>query len=85
MSLLAFGGIGGPARRREATLKDISSIDPMIDDIGAMIDEAVARPEAAEAIKARILERLSRRTIQPMPPEPEASDDPDDFWENVPI
>lgn len=66
-------------------MKDISSIDPMIDDIGAMIDEAVARPEAAELIKARILERLSRRSMPPVPSEPAASDDPDDFWDNVPI
>lgn len=57
----------------------------MIDDIGAMIDEAVARPEAAELIKARILERLSRRSMPPVPSEPAASDDPDDFWDNVPI
>ena len=66
-------------------MKDIPSIDPMIDDIGAMIDEAVARPETADAIKARIRERLARRAVQPRLADLPAHEDPDDFWENVPI
>ena len=66
-------------------MKDISSIDPMIDDIGAMIDEAVARPETAEAMKAKIRERLSRRSVQAPLTDVESFEDPDDFWENVPI
>lgn len=66
-------------------MKDISTIDPMIDDIGAMIDEALANPELAEVMKSRIRERLSRRARPQTAPEPSGEEDPDDFWENVPI
>lgn len=69
-------------------MKDISTIDPMLDDIGTMIDQALASPDRAEEMKARIRERLARRVHlqQPMPSQEDTSDEePDDFWENVPI
>jgi len=70
---------------REAILKDISTIDPMMDDIGAMIDEALAKPELAEAMKVKIRDRLSRRARPEAAPELSSDEDPEDFWENVPI
>ncbi len=70
---------------REAILKDISTIDPMMDDIGAMIDEALAKPERAEAMKTRIRARLARRARPEAAPDLSCEDDQDDFWENVPI
>ncbi len=66
-------------------MKDIVTIDPMIDDIAAMIDEALARPEHADAVKRKIRERLSRRSPNVDLNDPAEEESVEEFWENVPI
>jgi hypothetical protein len=66
-------------------LKDIVTIDPMIDDIAAMIDEALAQPEHADAVKRKIRERLARRSSSADLTDPSDEESVEEFWENVPI
>jgi hypothetical protein len=68
-------------------MKDMSATDPRIDDIGTLIDEALADPSRAEIVKARIRERLAGRSAQapaPLAHEP-AEGDAEDLWDNLPL
>lgn len=68
-------------------MKDTSAYDPLIDDIGALIDEALSDPSRAAVVKARIRERLTGRSVSaalPLAHEPSGGDD-EDLWDNLPL
>jgi ribosomal protein L1 len=67
-------------------MKDISSRDPLVDDIAVLIDTAVADPDRAEDVKRQIALRLALRNAGPHPSEDTSTEDEDEaFWDNVPL
>jgi hypothetical protein len=68
-------------------LKDTFAPDPLIDDIAALIDEALAHPARAGLVKAQVRQRLAERSAAP-PPRVEddaAAEDAEDLWDNLPL
>ena len=68
-------------------MKDLSTQDALIDEIKALIDEAVAHPHRAGIVKARIRERLANgsREVLPHDSDVDADDDAEDLWDNLPL
>jgi hypothetical protein len=75
------------ALRRSSYVKDLSTQDALIDDIGALIDEALAHPYRAGIVKARIRERLANgsREVLQHDSDFDADDDAEDLWDNLPL
>lgn len=68
----------------------MSGSDPLIDDIGALLDEMLEDPARAALLKARIRERLagaqpSRPPVSHGQAETEAEAEAEDLWDNVPL
>jgi hypothetical protein len=65
-------------------VRDLTTTDTPVDDIGALIDEALADPARAARMTVAI-----RRRLAGLPPAVEPADaaDPeaDDLWDNVPL
>ena len=68
-------------------MKDMSTTDPRIDDIGALIDEALADPSRTTDVKAQIRERLAGRSAAAPPhiAEEPSDGDAEDLWDNLPL
>jgi hypothetical protein len=68
-------------------MRDLSATDPLIDDIDALIDEAVADPSRADVVKTRVRHRLARRLAVPLPHAVEElqGEDAEDLWDNLPL
>jgi len=68
-------------------VRDLSATDPLIDELEALIDEALDDPSRAAFVKARIKARLGRPSDSVFP---ETSgdcleSDAEDLWDNVPL
>jgi hypothetical protein len=68
-------------------MRDLSATDPLVDDLEALIDEALADPSRAPAVKARIRARLGRAASPSAGGEPHeaALSDAEDLWDNLPL
>ncbi|MCU0856108.1 MAG: hypothetical protein MUF63_14680 [Rhodobacteraceae bacterium] len=68
-------------------MKDTFASDALIEDITALIDEALADPARAGRLKAEVRQRLATRpgTESPAPAEDLAEGDGEDLWDNVPL
>ena len=66
-------------------MKDTFTSDPLIEDIAALIDEAIADPASAGAVKARVRARLASGTIRPVTPDAQDGFDGEDLWDNLPL
>jgi hypothetical protein len=71
-------------------VKDLTTLGPIADEIGTLIDEALEDPSRAEIVKARIRQRLERR-IGPLTGSEEEQGESDDeqgdedLWDNLPV
>jgi hypothetical protein len=67
-------------------MKDIATPDPLVDDLGALLDAAAADPARVHALKAQLQARLARRPVGVVPT-PDAVEDADDedLWNNLPL
>jgi hypothetical protein len=65
-------------------VRDLTTTATPVDDIGQMIDEALADPARAARMSAAIRRRLAH---PPAAAEPADAPDPDaeDLWDNVPL
>jgi hypothetical protein len=68
-------------------LKDTFASDALIEDITALIDEALADPARAGRLKAEVRQRLAARPAgkSPAPADDIAEGDGEDLWDNVPL
>ena len=68
-------------------MKDTFASDALIEDITALIDEALADPARAGRLKAEVRQRLAARPggEPPDPAEDLAEGDGEDLWDNVPL
>jgi hypothetical protein len=67
-------------------MKDIAATDPLVDDLGALLDAAAADPARVSALKAQLQARLAGRPVG-IVPAPDAVEDADDedLWNNLPL
>lgn len=81
-----LGGYVALAYRR-STVRDLSTTDPLIEDIQALIDEALDDPSRASSVKALLTMRLVRADIGATPERAgdPAEADAEDLWDNVPL
>jgi hypothetical protein len=72
---------------RRSTLRDLQATDPLIDELTALIDDALGDPSRAALVKSRIRERLLASAPQTRPAAPDIAgeDDSEDLWNNVPL
>jgi hypothetical protein len=67
-------------------VKDLATTDPLIEDLAALIDEALENPSRAASVKARVRARLGRSPIAAAPVARDPAEaDAEDFWDNVPL
>lgn len=68
-------------------MKDLSSHHGLIGDIEALIDEALAHPDRAGQVKARIVARIAHDPRSEPPRESDDGEEEDalDLWDNLPI
>ena len=67
-------------------MKDLATTDPLIEDLAALIDEALEHPSRAASVKARVRARLGRSPAVAVPVAPDPTEaDAEDFWDNVPL
>lgn len=69
-------------------MTDIFVPEPSVDDIVALIEEAVRNPERAEEIKIGLRRKMSRPSglaRAASASADEATGEPEDLWDNVPI
>ena len=68
-------------------MRDTAASDPLIEDISTLIDEALADPSQAGAVKDRVRRRLALRLPAGSRPAVEAPLDADaeDLWDNLPL
>jgi hypothetical protein len=59
----------------------MSAADLLIDDVGTLIDEAIADPTQVDAVKAQIRARLAPVSIAP----PHAEAEEEELWDNLPV
>ena len=67
-------------------MKNMSPYDPLVDDIGALLEAAAADPARLEVLKAEARQQLTQRATRPdAQPEETVETDDEDLWNNVPI
>jgi hypothetical protein len=63
-------------------MKDLSTADLMVGDIGMLLDRALADPARAPIVRAAMRARLARAAAEePLGDEADA----EDLWDNVPV
>jgi hypothetical protein len=68
-------------------VRDTTASDPLIEDISILIDEALADPSRAGAVKERVRRRLALRlpAVSPSAVEDDLDADAEDLWDNLPL
>ena len=66
-------------------MKDTAAHDPLVDDLGALLDAAAADPERVDTYKAQLRARLAGRPVAVPKAEPHAEADDEDLWNNLPL
>jgi hypothetical protein len=65
-------------------VRDLTATEMPVDDIGQMIDDALADPARAARMTAALRRRLAQ--VPPAAPHDDAADpDAEDLWDNVPL
>jgi hypothetical protein len=67
-------------------MKDSSTLDPLVDEFGALLEAAAEDPSRVVSLKAQMRARLAGRAAGAAAEQaPEDAGDEEDLWNNLPV